>query len=544
MPLQWSVDQVLGLAPDDGSARAGQGLARASKWKELGQADTAVWGAIQGSGKDPYRVRIDLIEPAFKCSCPSRKFPCKHGLGLLLILAEHAEAIPKGEPPDWVAEWLAQRAKRQETKAAKAAEPREVDAEAQAKRVAKRQARVEDGVDELSLWLQDLVRQGLGTAQAQPVSYWESMAARLVDAQAPGLARHVRSLGQLVSSGEGWQDRSLAAVGRMHLLCEAHRRIGELPEDVQPEFVIELISAGRWGNTVEAAASAFAGDRARTADNLKTLVELLDDALLADLPDAVGSLITAIQQHAALGSDVPQLMDALPPLARIGRYGNVRQTDVTIVLTVVDGLLTRICVGIFAAASSFDDDAARQMFGRINGVHDAIGLLQNNAQRDQWLGALSKLADQAGLSALVAGRAVRLLHDAAFWPHEEVGRRLSLALSTGNDPSHAAGWIEGFLSGSGALLIHDEPMWLLVDNWLSELGTDHFAAVLPLLRRTFATFHAPERRQLGERVMRGGRGASAGTAGSGDFDYELADAVLPLLAKILGVENPAVRSPQ
>ncbi len=257
MPLQWSVEQVLGLAPDDGSAKAGQGLARASKWKDLGQADTAVWGAIQGSGKEPYRVRVDMTEPAFKCNCPSRKFPCKHGLGLLLILAEHADAIPKGEPPDWVAEWLAQRAKRQETKAAKAAEAREVDAEAQAKRVAKRQARVEDGVDELALWLQDLVRQGLGTAQAQPVSYWESMAARLVDAQAPGLARHVRRLGQIVSSGEGWQDRSLAAVGRMHLLCEAHRRIGELPADVQADVRVavgwtvpkeELLKLPRWAD--------------------------------------------------------------------------------------------------------------------------------------------------------------------------------------------------------------------------------------------------------------------------------------------------------
>lgn len=240
MPLQWSVDQVLGLAPDDGSAKAGQELARASKWKELGQADTAAWGAIQGSGKDPYRVRIDLTEPAFKCSCPSRKFPCKHGLGLLLILAEHADAIPKGEPPDWVAEWLAQRAKRQETKVSKAAETREVDVEAQAKRVAKRQARVEDGIDELSLWLQDLVRQGLGTAQAQPLTYWESMAARLVDAQVPGLARHVRRLGEIVSSGECWQDRSLAAVGRMHLLCEAHRRITELSADVQADVRVAV----------------------------------------------------------------------------------------------------------------------------------------------------------------------------------------------------------------------------------------------------------------------------------------------------------------
>lgn len=235
---QWSVGQVLGLAPDESAAKAGQELARASQWDELGQSEHALWGAIRGSGKAPYRVRIDLAEPAFKCSCPSRKFPCKHGLGLLLVFAEQAHAIPQGEPPGWVAEWLAQRAERQETKVAKAAragEAREVDVEAQAKRAAKREARVEDGIEELTLWLQDLVRQGLAAAQTQPLKYWESVAARLVDAQAPGLARRVRKLGETVSSGEGWQSRALAAVSRLHLLCEAHRRISGLPDDVQAD---------------------------------------------------------------------------------------------------------------------------------------------------------------------------------------------------------------------------------------------------------------------------------------------------------------------
>ncbi len=231
----WTVDQVLALAPDESSAKAGQGLARPGKWEDLGRSEGAVWGATQGSGKDPYRCRIDLSEPAFKCSCPSRKFPCKHGLGLLLVLAQHPDAIPEAEPPDWVSEWLEQRARRHEAKAARAAQPREVDAKAQAKRAAQRAARVEDGIAQLSLWLADLVRQGLATAQAQPFSYWQTAAARLVDAQAPGLARLVRNLGETVASGEGWQSRTLAAIGRLHLLCEAHRRIGELPEDVQAD---------------------------------------------------------------------------------------------------------------------------------------------------------------------------------------------------------------------------------------------------------------------------------------------------------------------
>lgn len=305
----------------------------------------------------------------------------------------------------------------------------------------------------------------------------------------------------------------------------------------KPEFIVELIAAGRWGNTIAAAAAAFAAQRGRSAADLKERVALLDGALLADLPDAVRALLTAIQEQAALGSDVPQLMEALRPLTRIARYGNVRQTDATMVQRVVDGLLARICVGLPAAATSLDDEAARQMFERINGVHEAVSLLQNASQREQWLAVLRLLADQSGLHTLVTGRVMRLLHDAAALNTDEVARRMSLALSTANGPAHVAGWIEGFLSGSGALLVHDEAIWTLVDRWLCDLAAEQFTTVLPLLRRTFATFHGPERRQLGERVAQRDRGPTPRGTADG-FDYDAADAVLPLLATILGVHYP------
>src|SRR3954465_15495304 len=89
------------------------------KWVTLGQSDGAVWGECQGSGASPYKTAIDLSEPAFKCSCPSHKFPCKHGLGLFLIFEAQASAVPKGDPPQWVTEWLQSRAKRAEQATAK-----------------------------------------------------------------------------------------------------------------------------------------------------------------------------------------------------------------------------------------------------------------------------------------------------------------------------------------------------------------------------------------------------------------------------------------
>src|SRR5438034_388094 len=114
MSQSWTAEQILALAPDAGSQKAGRDLASARKWKTLGRsegAEGAVWGECQGSGKDPYQTQIDLSEPAFRCSCPSRKFPCKHGLGLFLLFAASPGDFAQSEPPAWVADWLAGRAK-------------------------------------------------------------------------------------------------------------------------------------------------------------------------------------------------------------------------------------------------------------------------------------------------------------------------------------------------------------------------------------------------------------------------------------------------
>jgi hypothetical protein len=242
--LEWTSDQVLKLAPDASSARSGRDLAAARKWVSLGCDDQAAWGECQGSGATPYQTRIDLGEPAFRCSCPSRKFPCKHALGLFLLYAEQRGAFATDAQPEWVAEWLDSRAKKAEQRAKKAEPAGEgeagaaavVDAAAQAKRAADREARVAAGLVELKRWLLDLVRQGLASAQGRPYSFWESVAARMVDAQAPGAARMVRDLAGIPASGEGWPERLLERLGRLLLLVEGYSRIAELPEPTQADL--------------------------------------------------------------------------------------------------------------------------------------------------------------------------------------------------------------------------------------------------------------------------------------------------------------------
>jgi hypothetical protein len=230
MPQSFTRELVFQLAPDAGSAKSGQELAHVRKWLALAGDGEVIWGQCQGSGAKPYQVQVALSEPAFKCSCPSRKFPCKHGLGLLLIYADSPAALAAAERPDWVNEWLASR----EARAAKAeqrsrqAEPVS-DPEAQGERRARRIERALAGMRELGTWTRDLVRSGIGAAPGKGFGFFDRQARRLVDAQAPGIARRVRQLGSLAAGGTGWQQPFLEHLAMLHLATRAVERTDAIP---------------------------------------------------------------------------------------------------------------------------------------------------------------------------------------------------------------------------------------------------------------------------------------------------------------------------
>jgi hypothetical protein len=264
MPTTLTAEQILALAPDPASARAGQGLANARKWATLGCDARSAWGECQGSAREPYRTQIDLSEPAFRCSCPSRKFPCKHGLGLFLLLARQPATFAHGAPPAWVAEWLAKREQSAQGRAARqerAAQPDDAGAQrkraaAQSRASAAREANVAAGVDELDRWLRDLVRGGIADAPGRPRRFWEAVAARMVDAQAPGLARMLRELPSIAASGAGWQERLLEQLARLFLLLEGYRRL----ETLSPGTQADIRTAIGWSQSQD---ELLAGDGLR-----------------------------------------------------------------------------------------------------------------------------------------------------------------------------------------------------------------------------------------------------------------------------------------
>jgi Family of unknown function (DUF5682) len=302
----------------------------------------------------------------------------------------------------------------------------------------------------------------------------------------------------------------------------------------RPEFAIDLIEAGGYGTTLLAAATARSAELAGGAETLAAVTALVEQCLLADLADALPAVLTALDARVALDADVVQLMAALPALARTLRYGDVRGTDVSAMGAVTHGLVVRICVGLPGAVAGLDESAATELRGHLDAVHAALGLLADNDLSSEWMSTLERLAGRDDLHGLLAGRLTRLLLDGGRLAAEEAGRRLGLILTVGEAPARAAAWIEGFLAGGGLLLVHDERMLSLVDGWLGGIAPETFIELLPLLRRTFSRFAAPERRAIGERArhLDGTPGVRAGSTEA--LDHERAALVLPTLRLLLG----------
>jgi len=303
----------------------------------------------------------------------------------------------------------------------------------------------------------------------------------------------------------------------------------------RPELEVALIEASGYGTTIESAATSVVAQRTADAD-IAELSTLVETTLTADLPTALGGVLAALDERAARQHDITRLMAAVEPMARVRRYGNVRRADTEVVQRVLTGIITRIAVGLPAACTALDEDAATDLRELVDGVQRGIGLLDQPELRQTWLGALASVADKLGVPGLIAGRAVRLLLDAGLLDVTDAGARLSRQLSRASDATQAAGWLDGFLSGEAALLVHEPELLEIVDGWATGVEPELFDHLLPLLRRTFADFTATERRDIGLRVKRIDRGAGASGARADDtsLDHDRAALVVPRILELLG----------
>jgi hypothetical protein len=230
MSTRWSAERVMALAPDASSQQAAAKLRGPAPWAQAGAAGDVVWGLCAGSGKHSYQVIADVSGPAYKCSCPSRKFPCKHAVALLLNWADGL--VPDAaQPPGFAESWIAGRAGRAGRAAVAARPAATADTEAAARRAGQRRARVAAGLAELEMWLRDQVRAGLSVASGG-YRHVEPIAARMVDAQAPGVAAALRDIAGIPASGDGWPGRLLGEYAQLHVLVRAHGQLDTLPADL------------------------------------------------------------------------------------------------------------------------------------------------------------------------------------------------------------------------------------------------------------------------------------------------------------------------
>jgi hypothetical protein len=264
----------------------------------------------------------------------------------------------------------------------------------------------------------------------------------------------------------------------------------------KPDYAIRIIEAAQWGNTVEEAATNFVIKKVNSLTSLVELTELVEKALNAELKATIPKLVKKLQEMSALSEDVLALMDALPTLVNIVKYGNVRGTDAKAVSEVINEWIPRVCIGLPLACTNCDDDATALLFSKLQNTNQALNLLNQKEHSDIWMRTLQQISDLKNVNGLLVGGCVRVLFDKNRLDISKTAIRMRYALSRGNEVPYSAAWLEGFLNGSGLLLIHNESLWRILDEWVDELEMTRLQELLPILRRIFANFSPSERQKL------------------------------------------------
>ena len=294
----------------------------------------------------------------------------------------------------------------------------------------------------------------------------------------------------------------------------------------EPELEVRLIESSALGTTVRAAAGAAVSAQAGTAESLAELTGLLERSLLAGLDDTISGLVSVLAERSALAHDVLRLMDALAPLARTIRYGDVRGTDASALATVVRSMVSRVTAGLVAAATGLDSEGAADMAQRLQESQAALALLAEEQHAETFRRGVAELVERDGVHGLLQGVATRMMADANELPPTPSSGACSRALSAGTAPLEAAAFVEGFLGSSGIVLVHDPLLLRVLDQWISSLAggcvrrrTAAPAQDVRRVRRGRAAFDrraGPHRRGAGHAPRRGRSRPGAGRRRAGD----------------------------
>lgn len=301
-----------------------------------------------------------------------------------------------------------------------------------------------------------------------------------------------------------------------------------------PELTINLLEKAPWGNTVDEAAANYLENKAKKCARLDEITPLVQTAIPADLPTALGAVMRKMDELAATTSDISMLMDAFTPLAQVSRYGNVRRTDRESIDLIMTTIFYRIIAGLPAGCTGIDDEQAAVMTEKIREVNQAIQMLEKQELTEAWTATLGTIFHSDRTAPFIQGYSCKALYDSRLLEMDSTFNAFAKALSPNNEPSASANWLEGFLNDAATVLILDDVIWDVVNDWLQSLDDATFLQVVPLLRRTFANFSNVEKRKIAGRARQGKSGTSSPQ--TIDIDPQRAAQVLPILELLMGIK--------
>ena len=288
---------------------------------------------------------------------------------------------------------------------------------------------------------------------------------------------------------------------------------------------------------MEEAVQKYVSDRMTGITRIPELTGLLERVIPANLPELVEAMTIRLDRLSAASTDIVEMMEAVPDLVNIVRYGDVRNLDFSKVGNMLRAMVARILAGGLLVCINIDEEAAGELLEHLSATNYAVSTLDDEELNGMWYGFVQQIRNSSGAHPLLSGYAARILYDKGRISREEMRDTLSFYSSVGNAPSDIAYWFEGFLRASGSVLLLDDNLWQLVNGWLCGLSDANFIELLPVIRRTFSNFTTAERRKLGEKAKGFElNGTDTGIA-SGEHSCNDGDAskVIPLLGRLLGI---------
>ena len=310
----------------------------------------------------------------------------------------------------------------------------------------------------------------------------------------------------------------------------------------KPEQIIQIIERAIWGNTVMEATQKYLLKQMAEIQHIPELTALLSTVLPADLPALVEAMTVQLDRLSAASTDILEMMEAVPDLVNIVRYGNVRDLDFSKVGDMLEAMIARILAGGVLVCINIDEEAAGDLLNKLVATDYALSILNREELNLMWRNFIGQVRSSANVHPLLSGYATRLLNDKGEISAEEMETTLSFYSSVGNAPADMAYWFEGFLRSSGSILLLDDRLWNLVNNWVCSQDKDTFMELLPVLRRTFSEFTSAERRKLGEKARRTDSTGTSSAVGASVTENEClnreeAKKVIPVIRQLLGLET-------